>query len=81
MKEWLENPQEYKMYLVQFQGKEYQLLSEVLFAIIMNEIKQAMSTVRKEHKQALKMREEYMKATRSITKQSSKNFRDLYYLT
>ena len=40
IKEWIEKPEEYKMYSVLFQGKEYQLLPEVLFAIIMNEFKQ-----------------------------------------
>ena len=40
MNEWINNPHDYKFYSIQFQGKEYQLLSEVLFAIIMNEIKQ-----------------------------------------
>ena len=40
MKNWIENPEEYKTYAVQFQGKEYQLLPEVLFAIIIDEFKQ-----------------------------------------
>ena len=40
MKEWIENPDEYKMYSVLFQGKEYSVLSEVLFALIINEYKQ-----------------------------------------
>ena len=40
MKEWIEEPEEYKMYSVQYQRKEYQLLSEVLFGIIVNEFKE-----------------------------------------
>ena len=40
VKEWIENPEEYKIYTVLFQGKEYQLLPEVLFALIINEYKQ-----------------------------------------
>ena len=39
IKEWIENPEEYKMYSVLFQGKEYSLLAEELFAIIISEYK------------------------------------------
>ena len=40
IEEWIENPEEYKMYRVQYQGKEYSLLSEVLFALVISEYKQ-----------------------------------------
>ena len=40
IKQWIENPNEFPLYSVMFQGKEYQLLAEVLFAIIINEFKQ-----------------------------------------
>ena len=39
MKEWIEQPDNFKIYQIQFQNKEYCLLSEVLFAIIINEFK------------------------------------------
>ena len=39
LKNWLEAPEDYKNYEVQFQNKTYQLLPEVLFALIINEIK------------------------------------------
>ena len=39
MKNWLENPSVYSTYQILFQGKEYHLLPEVFFAIIINEFK------------------------------------------
>ena len=39
MKEWVDNPQNFKLYNVQFQEKEYQLSFEVLFALIINKFK------------------------------------------
>ena len=39
MQQWLTNPDEFTLYPVQYQGKEYKLLPEVLFAIIINEFK------------------------------------------
>ena len=40
IQEWLTNPEEYKIYSVQYQRKDYELLPEVFFAIIINEFKQ-----------------------------------------
>ena len=40
IQEWIENSEDYKMYSVQYQGKEYQLLAEVLFALVISEFKQ-----------------------------------------
>ena len=39
IKQWFDNPNDYTMYTVVFQNKTYQLLPEVLFAIIINEFK------------------------------------------
>ena len=39
MKKWVENPDDYSTYPIVFQAKTYELLPEVLFAIIINEIK------------------------------------------
>ena len=40
MKEWILNPEEYKLYSIKYQGKEYNILAEVLFALIISEFKQ-----------------------------------------
>ena len=40
MKQWVENPGELIVHTIQFQNKEYQILHEVLFGIIINEFKQ-----------------------------------------
>ena len=40
IKEFIQNPDEYKYYSITFQNKDYKLLSEVLFAIIIDEFKQ-----------------------------------------
>ena len=40
MKEWIQQPEQFILYTVKYQGKEYQLLPEVLFAIIISEFKQ-----------------------------------------
>ena len=40
LQQWLDNPDEYTFYTVQFQNKEYKLLAEVLFALIISEFKQ-----------------------------------------
>ena len=34
MQDWMTKPEEFTLYPVKFQGKEYKLLAEVLFAII-----------------------------------------------
>ena len=39
MKNWIENPEEYSTYSIQYQNKQFNLLPEVLFAIIINEFK------------------------------------------
>ena len=39
MKEWIENSDDFKVYSVEFQNKTYELLPEVFFAIIINELK------------------------------------------
>ena len=39
MKNWIDNPDDYSTYTVHFQKKEYQLLPEVMFSIIVNEFK------------------------------------------
>ena len=39
MKEWKEYPNDYKKYSFQFQGKQHEVISEVLFALIMNELR------------------------------------------
>ena len=36
---WIENPNDYRTYKIMYQGKEYELLPEVLFAIVVNEFK------------------------------------------
>ena len=40
MKEWMEHPEKFKEYTIKYQGKEYAVIAEVLFALIVNEIKQ-----------------------------------------
>ena len=40
MEDWLTQPEEFTLYSVKFQGKEYQLLAEVLFGIVMSEVKE-----------------------------------------
>ena len=40
MKEWVENPNEYRLYQIVYQEKEYSLLPEVIFALIINECKE-----------------------------------------
>ena len=39
MKEWIEKPNEYKEYSITYQKKEYTVISELLFALIINEFK------------------------------------------
>ena len=39
LQKWAENPENYNMYGIEFQKKSYELLPEVLFAIVINEIK------------------------------------------
>ena len=39
LKEWIENPDEYKEYQITYQGQSYSLTAEVLFALMINEIK------------------------------------------
>ena len=39
MKEWIENPEDYKYYSINYQNKEYNIISEVLFALYMNQYK------------------------------------------
>ena len=39
MQEWISKPEEYKLYSVMYQGKEYSVVSEVLFAVIITEYK------------------------------------------
>ena len=39
MKQWIENPNEYKEYSITYQNKEYTVISELLFALIINEFK------------------------------------------
>ena len=39
LKEWIENPDEFKIYEIEFLNKQYHLIPEVLFAIIINEFK------------------------------------------
>ena len=40
MEDWLTKPVEFTLYSIKFQGKEYHLLAEVLFGIVMSEVKQ-----------------------------------------
>ena len=40
MEDLFTNPEEYKVYNIQFQNKEYSVISEVLFALIINDFKQ-----------------------------------------
>ena len=40
IKEFIENPEQFKLYSFEFQGKEYKIIAEVLFALIINEFKQ-----------------------------------------
>ena len=40
MKEWIEFPQEYKKYEIQYQGREYSVIAEVLFALIIKQFKE-----------------------------------------
>ena len=39
MKEWIENPEIFKEYQIYYQNKEYNVISELLFALIINEFK------------------------------------------
>ena len=39
IKQWLNHPEEYKIYEIFFQGKRYEIVAEVLFAIIISEFK------------------------------------------
>ena len=39
MKHWIENPDDFKTYPIHYQNKQYELLPEVFFAIIINEFK------------------------------------------
>ena len=39
MKDWIENPSEFKEYKISYKEKEYSVISEVLFALMINEIK------------------------------------------
>ena len=39
MKEWMKHPEEFKEYTINYQGKEYSLLPEVFFALIIDEFK------------------------------------------
>ena len=36
---WMDNSDDYSTYSIQFQNKSYKLLPEVLFALVVNEIK------------------------------------------
>ena len=40
MQEWIENPEEYRLYSIHYFNKEYQVVAEVLFAIIMKDFKE-----------------------------------------
>ena len=39
MKEWIEQPTEFKEYTINYQNKEYSVVAEVLFALIIKEYK------------------------------------------
>ena len=39
MKEWIEQPSEYKEYKITYQNKEYSVISEVLFALFIDQFK------------------------------------------
>ena len=39
MKEWIDHPEIFKEYQIQYQNKEYTVISELLFALIINEFK------------------------------------------
>ena len=39
LQKWIENPDDYTEYIIQFQNKQFSLLPEVLFTIIVNEFK------------------------------------------
>ena len=39
MKEWIEQPSEYKEYKITYQNKEYSVISEVLFALVIDQFK------------------------------------------
>ena len=39
MKEWIDHPEIYKEYQIHYQNKEYTVIAELLFALIMNEFK------------------------------------------
>ena len=40
MKDWIEQSQDYKEYKIEFQNKEYFIVSEVLLALLINEFKE-----------------------------------------
>ena len=40
LEEFIENPEQFELYSFEFQGKEYKIIAEVLFALIINEFKQ-----------------------------------------
>ena len=40
IEEFFTNPQSFKLYPIHFQGKNYEIIAEVLFALIINEFKQ-----------------------------------------
>ena len=39
IQQWLEQPEEYQTYSIQFQNKNYELLPEIFFSIIIHELK------------------------------------------
>ena len=39
IQKWIENPENFNTYSIEFQNKSYNLLPEVLFSIVVNEIK------------------------------------------
>ena len=39
MKEWIDNPEIFKEYIIQYENKEYTVIVELLFALFINEFK------------------------------------------
>ena len=48
MKEWIEQPSEYKEYKINYQNKDYNVISELLFALFIDEYKKKIEKFLKE---------------------------------
>ena len=61
MKHWFENPNDYSPFNITFQNKEYDLINEMLFALIINEFKKK---VEKDYSNTLKVCERITNKTK-----------------